>query len=154
MRWGVTDEMVNDHMTSAICLREITLCQELSQGPCFIVSIFSDLRWSNINGIILHLPNFVLRCDFVVHLLFIRIFQAMLGQRYGYQPLPSFIEAQEFEILHQVARSEKLQNIRFLENWYIRDDNAMPPVYCLQVGYPPFFNPSQKNIIVIKGFQY
>ena len=39
MRWGVTQEAQNDHMTSAVCLKEIKNCQRISVGPDFVVSI-------------------------------------------------------------------------------------------------------------------
>ena len=37
MRWGVTQEAQNDHMTSTVCLKEIKNCQRLSVGPDFVV---------------------------------------------------------------------------------------------------------------------
>ena len=36
MRWGVRDEMTNEHMTTALCMTELTNCQRLSMGPNFI----------------------------------------------------------------------------------------------------------------------
>jgi len=39
LRWGVTDEVINDHQVSALCLREIANCQRLSVGPNFVVSV-------------------------------------------------------------------------------------------------------------------
>ena len=38
MRWGVTDEMINDHQVSALCLQEIKTCMQVSCGPNFVVS--------------------------------------------------------------------------------------------------------------------
>ena len=38
MRWGVTDEAVNEHLTSKLCIREIKNCQRISAGPNFVVS--------------------------------------------------------------------------------------------------------------------
>lgn len=37
MRWGVRDEASDDHMTTSICLQEITKCQADSVGPNFVV---------------------------------------------------------------------------------------------------------------------
>ena len=34
MRWGVRDEMTNEHMTTELCMRELRSCQELSIGEC------------------------------------------------------------------------------------------------------------------------
>ncbi|KAK2159830.1 hypothetical protein LSH36_145g04060 [Paralvinella palmiformis] len=39
MRWGVTDEALDDHMTIEVCLNEIRNCQKMSIGPNFMVSI-------------------------------------------------------------------------------------------------------------------
>jgi hypothetical protein len=53
----------------------------------------------------------------------------LLGDRYGWRPLPYEVSADEFEqMIPLVAKEEK----SLLEQWYRRDDNAVPPVYCLQ----------------------
>ena len=36
MRWGVRDEMTNEHMTTELCMTELKNCQRLSMGPNFI----------------------------------------------------------------------------------------------------------------------
>ena len=36
MRWGVRDEMTNDHLTTELCLAELRACQHLSIGPNFV----------------------------------------------------------------------------------------------------------------------
>ena len=36
MRWGVRDEMTNEHMTTALCMNELRGCQKYSMGPNFI----------------------------------------------------------------------------------------------------------------------
>ena len=36
MRWGVRDEMTDEHMTTALCMNELTGCQKYSMGPNFI----------------------------------------------------------------------------------------------------------------------
>ena len=38
MRWGVREEAALDHSASALCMREIKLCQQQSAGPTFVVS--------------------------------------------------------------------------------------------------------------------
>ena len=66
-------------------------------------------------------------------------FIILLGDRYGWQPIPSEIPADEFErILEHVT----LEDRAFLlwdekqdetnKGWYRKDENAVPPVYCLQ----------------------
>ena len=36
MRWGVRDEMTNEHTTTALCMNELRGCQKYSMGPNFI----------------------------------------------------------------------------------------------------------------------
>ncbi len=56
-------------------------------------------------------------------------FIVLLGNRYGWQPLPYEIDAQEFErILLVTSDEDKIQ----LDQWYHRDDNAIPAKYILQ----------------------
>jgi DNA polymerase III delta prime subunit len=61
-------------------------------------------------------------------------FIVLLGDRYGWRPLPAQMEAGEFEaILAKVPGTEKDDKTdkgRALR-WYKRDDNAIPPEYCL-----------------------
>ena len=33
MRWGVRDEMTDEHMTTALCMNELRGCQKYSMGP-------------------------------------------------------------------------------------------------------------------------
>jgi WD40 repeat protein len=57
-------------------------------------------------------------------------FLLLLGNRYGWQPLPvSIPDAEWREILPHIPHDEQL----VLKQWYIRDDNAVPPAYILQV---------------------
>jgi len=66
-------------------------------------------------------------------------FMILLGDRYGWQPAPSEIPANEFdEIIKRVSQSDReflLFDEKQTENnksWYRKDENAVPPVYCLQ----------------------
>jgi hypothetical protein len=57
-------------------------------------------------------------------------FVVLLGDRYGWQPVPAEIPADRFtEILGRVADSKDKAALEF---WYRRDDNAVPPAYFLQ----------------------
>jgi hypothetical protein len=57
-------------------------------------------------------------------------FIVLLGDRYGWCPLPYEIPAGEFEeILEQIRDPD---DRTLLTAWYRRDDNAVPPVYDLQ----------------------
>ena len=56
-------------------------------------------------------------------------FVALLGYRYGWRPLPYEIPADAFDkITGQADADTKV----LLGEWYERDDNAVPPVYCLR----------------------
>jgi tetratricopeptide (TPR) repeat protein/thioredoxin-related protein len=55
-------------------------------------------------------------------------FIILLGDRYGWQPLPYEIPTTEYEELLKYVTSEEKSS---LNDWYKRDDNAVPPVYCL-----------------------
>jgi hypothetical protein len=57
-------------------------------------------------------------------------FIVLLGQRYGWLPLPPKITVDEFDRI--VARVTDPTSRKLLDEWYKRDDNAVPPEYCLQ----------------------
>ena len=56
-------------------------------------------------------------------------FLILLGDRYGWLPLPEAIPADLFETLEKKIFPEEAGKLR---EWYWRDDNAVPPVYELQ----------------------
>ena len=58
--------------------------------------------------------------------------QAILGDKYGTCPLPVAVPVKQFETLMTEATSLKLDT-KLMNEWYILDNNAMPPVYVLQV---------------------
>jgi hypothetical protein len=57
-------------------------------------------------------------------------FIILLGDGYGWRPLPFAIPADEFEEIE--ARGADEADGVLLRQWYRRDDNAVPPVYDLQ----------------------
>lgn len=57
-------------------------------------------------------------------------FLILLGNRYGWRPLPEAISAEEFQRLDQAA--EVPASLEVLRRWYQRDENALIPVYLLQ----------------------
>ncbi|HOP47979.1 MAG TPA: DUF4062 domain-containing protein [Desulfobacteraceae bacterium] len=57
-------------------------------------------------------------------------FIILLGDRYGWRPLPYEIQATEFEEILTHITDEK--DAELLGRWYRRDNNAVPPVYDLQ----------------------
>jgi len=68
----------------------------------------------------------VARCQRPPHPNFI----VLLGDRYGWCPLPAEIPADEYEAI--LGKIENPKEKEQLIKWYKRDDNALPPVYCLQ----------------------
>jgi WD40 repeat protein len=124
LRWGVSEEAGLDQQTMKICLEEIERSQRVSPKPNFIV---------------------------------------LLGDRYGWRPLPYEIPADEFEEIKKVISPEdedflfwegdelEDEELKKREGWYCKDENAVPPVYCLKprtVKYPD--NGSDEEIINAK----
>ncbi len=56
-------------------------------------------------------------------------FLILLGDRYGWMPLPAEIEAREFESLLAIVSDDEKQR---LLSWYRRDDNSRPPMFNLR----------------------
>ncbi len=75
-------------------------------------------------------------------------FIILLGDRYGWQPIPEEIPGEEFIQIKQAIKKNKkdfdviveelsrLNAEELLDNWYKEDKNAVPPVYILQPVYP------------------
>ena len=61
-------------------------------------------------------------------------FQTFLGNRYGHRPFPAIIAGHEFETFLSIAKEHGLQGLDTLQEWYLRDDNAVPHNYVLQVS--------------------
>jgi hypothetical protein len=61
-------------------------------------------------------------------------FLLLLGDRYGWQPLPSSIEKSEFECIARALRAARVdpRKLYRLLEWYQLDKNAVPAVYCLR----------------------
>src|SRR5450631_2029102 len=63
-------------------------------------------------------------------------FIVLLGDRYGWRPLPPRIEAEQFDLILSVASEEERRLLLYEENeptgsggWYRRDINAVPAEY-------------------------
>ena len=70
-------------------------------------------------------------------------FMILLGDRYGWRPAPAEIPAAEFAQIHeQIAAAagggdrSAADDLALLDQWYVRDDNAVPPAYMLQPRDP------------------
>ena len=62
-------------------------------------------------------------------------FLILLGDRYGWKPLPEMIPADLFEDMEAASLAEHAE---LLHACYRRDDNAVPPAYFLQPRSPPW----------------
>lgn len=56
-------------------------------------------------------------------------FMALLGDKYGWRPLPPFILAKDLDTL---LRYVKPSDEAVVREWYLLDNNSIPPTYCLQ----------------------
>lgn len=57
-------------------------------------------------------------------------FIILLGDRYGWRPLPWQVPVEEMDSLREYVEAPGDRSL--LDRWYRRDDNAVPPVYVLQ----------------------
>jgi len=59
-------------------------------------------------------------------------FVALLGERYGWRPLPEEIPGNEYEEIHTfLSEGSDDTGLELLNQWYKLDTNAVPPVYVL-----------------------
>ncbi|XP_077990677.1 NACHT and WD repeat domain-containing protein 2-like [Glandiceps talaboti] len=58
-------------------------------------------------------------------------FVTFLCQKYGYRPFPPNVPAHELEVMRQVLLDDR-QSVSLIDDWFIKDVNAVPPVYRLQ----------------------
>jgi len=63
--------------------------------------------------------------------------QVIAGNRYGFCPIPTEMSVKVFDLLLKYIIDTK--EVKLLNTWYIRDDNAQPPQYILQVCAQAFF---------------
>lgn len=67
-------------------------------------------------------------------------FAIMLGERYGWIPLPASVEAEEFEQVKDIIVSKYEDNskeVTYINQWYKKDTNAIPAEYKLQAKLTP-----------------
>ena len=59
-----------------------------------------------------------------------------MGDRYGFRPIPTEINEEEFEALKEASEriTTKPHAVKLLETWYKLDENCLPSKYILQVG--------------------
>jgi hypothetical protein len=56
-------------------------------------------------------------------------FLILLGDKYGWQPIPEIISEDEMIAIERVLEGKEKE---LIQNWYKRDENAIPPEYVLQ----------------------
>jgi hypothetical protein len=66
-------------------------------------------------------------------------FILLLGDRYGWQPLPARIDAMEFELVRGRILSDSDRVL--VDHWYERDENAVPPQYVLRPRTAEYADP-------------
>ncbi|XP_062618888.1 NACHT domain- and WD repeat-containing protein 1-like [Saccostrea cucullata] len=61
-------------------------------------------------------------------------FVAIMGDRYGFRPIPTEISEEVFQTLRESAEriAKKPHAVKLLETWYKLDENCLPPMYILQ----------------------
>ncbi|XP_066551660.1 NACHT domain- and WD repeat-containing protein 1 [Amia ocellicauda] len=58
-------------------------------------------------------------------------FTALVGNRYGYRPIPRVIQEKELELLLSKLSSDP-EGVELLSMWFWKDSNSLPPTYILQ----------------------
>ncbi|XP_069578542.1 NACHT domain- and WD repeat-containing protein 1 [Brachyistius frenatus] len=61
----------------------------------------------------------------------VRAPKALLGNRYGHRALPRLLPEKQFEVLLSKL-SKDPEGVKLLNQWFLKDDNAVPPTYVLQ----------------------
>ncbi|MHA1267419.1 MAG: DUF4062 domain-containing protein [Candidatus Helarchaeota archaeon] len=80
-------------------------------------------------------------------------FITLLGDRYGWRPLPPEISVEEFAAIKRfIAKNKSLGQLKLLKTWYKRDNNQCPPAYILQARKDKFIDwrhwkPVEKELI-------
>lgn len=59
-------------------------------------------------------------------------FVTFLGQKYGYRPIPTYIEGSEFHSLCSALTEMNITEVELLYKWYREDTNAIPSTFILQ----------------------
>lgn len=85
----------------------------------------TELSWKEISNCqrLSHGPNFI----------------TLLGDKHGWRYLPSTITEEEFEILVKILKDEG-KDVTFLQTWFEKDNNIIPPTYVLQRTSVSSFN--------------
>ncbi|KAL9969786.1 hypothetical protein ACROYT_G022043 [Oculina patagonica] len=109
MRWGVRDEMTDEHQAVEICVTEVQRCRKESVGPYMV---------------------------------------CLIGDKYGYRPVPVKIDEEVFEMLLGSVKSNSGNKnaSELLEKWYKLDENSVPAAYVL-LPISTFFPHAYKHAV-------
>lgn len=88
MRWGITDNAMNEHKIEKLCLTEVERCFRTSLSTAFVT---------------------------------------ILGDRYGYQPIPTSFSLKQWNILKKHGN----EDFSSVDKCYKLDENLELPVYIL-----------------------
>ncbi|XP_063145187.1 NACHT domain- and WD repeat-containing protein 1 [Candoia aspera] len=75
-------------------------------------------------------------------------FIALLGNDYGRCPTPLTIGELEFEVL-RTQLLEEPKTLQLLAQWYLKDENAIPPVYVLQQSSQANPDGLEENLLLV-----
>ena len=76
-------------------------------------------------------------------------FIVLLGQRYGWRPLPARIDAREFEAIRDSGTAGPEER-GLVESWYERDNNAVPPQYLLRPRAGEWVDPARWQALEVR----
>eukprot|EP00002_Diphylleia_rotans_P009411 TRINITY_DN1958_c0_g1_i3.p1 TRINITY_DN1958_c0_g1~~TRINITY_DN1958_c0_g1_i3.p1 ORF type:complete len:2140 (+),score=447.96 TRINITY_DN1958_c0_g1_i3:52-6471(+) len=111
LRWGVSNEFIDDHMAEDVCLQELDRCMQRSLAAAFVFLSSERYGWRN-------LPR-VVDAEELEALL-----AAIDSRAQG-----SYSTPDPSELLSVEEYKDAAQTIR---DWYAKDENASPPQYILQ----------------------
>ncbi|KAJ8046652.1 NACHT domain- and WD repeat-containing protein 1 [Holothuria leucospilota] len=75
-------------------------------------------------------------------------FMFLLGQRYGYRPIPAKILSSEFQVLLEYIVEES--SLKLVNDWYLLDENSIPSEHVLQSVTDDWHSVSSKLAVVLR----
>ena len=72
-------------------------------------------------------------------------FVILLGNRYGWRPLPEEIEATEFEAIEKVAIESGVAGHQLLRQWYLPDENSIVRMGTEETSFAYYLRPHSRE---------
>lgn len=124
------------HKDTCRCSSALSLIHELSEQHTHF------FLWGTIKQNLCEVEACKIRIIFCYYLLFcllppfflflcVPALKALLGNRYGHRALPRLMPEKQFEALMSKL-SKNPEGIKQLNQWFLKDDNSVPPAYILQ----------------------